>query len=508
MLKKTLFRTAFLLVLTNLACLSLAYKPVVLIPENANIAAAVASARGVDVEFDIQGILVPRNGKKSLKVRPTSAFSKDSTYRIDQDESLPLGSTRQVLVSSDDEESLAVISVDVNGGEAAGFMTVGHGQDSLFGIKQGRKSGVKASDPEAFTPPKWSGGLDDDGGTIEAHHHDHHGDEEQDHVHFKPGLRGIESLTKSLKANLDSRRLTTPFKYEVKLFLEIDSVFYNNKGRDIGNVMNYVNILVSAANKIFEKEILTHLTIQHVQVYTSESSDPYSSATSPRNALSIMENNYGGASNFGGGDGEIDIHHAFLGKGLGGGIAYVGVLCDKSHGFGLVASMSGDFDNVQETMKDFLAFAHELGHNFGSDHTQNYSPPVDECWSGQTDEQLTCPDSTIQNQGAATLMSYCHLCDVSDNLAYTFGGYYDNSTAAWEPDGHIDSLGFSVGAERVPQQMYEHVQSRGTCVQISPTEVGPIPANPVNGTERIIMEHDFQTSTSDGTPHILTHVTF
>jgi hypothetical protein len=98
-------------------------------------------------------------------------------------------------------------------------MAVGHGQDSLFGLKQGRNGGVKASDPEAFTPPKWSCGLDDlvydgdrrmlkDDGAMDAHHHDH-GDKEQDHVHFKPGLEGVESVAKCLKANLrgrDSRR--------------------------------------------------------------------------------------------------------------------------------------------------------------------------------------------------------------------------------------------------------------------------------------------------------------
>jgi hypothetical protein len=351
-LTKTLLHTTFLLVLTNLVCLSVADKPEVVIPENANIAATVASARGADVKFDIQGIPVPRNGKKSLKVRATSAFGKDSTYRIDQGETLPLDSTRQVLVSSDDEESFAVISVDTkNGGETVGFMTVGHGKDSLFRLKHGQKGGVKASDPEAFTPPKSSCGTDDlyDGdrrlikedGATDAHLHDH-GDEEQDHVHFKPGLGGLESVPESLKAHLrgrDSHRLSTPFEFEVKLFLEIDSVFYNAHGP---NVINYVNLLVSAANKIYEKEIRTHLTIQQLQIY--ENSDPYRFATNSQNALSIMRSNYAGA-NFGDGDGEIDIHHAFLGKDLGGGIAYLGVLCNKDYGFGLVSVMAGDFDN-------------------------------------------------------------------------------------------------------------------------------------------------------------------
>jgi hypothetical protein len=367
MLTKALFRTTFLVVLMHLTCLSMADKPVIQIPESANIAATVASAHGADVEFDIKGIPVPRNGKKSLKVRATSAFGKDSTYRIDKGERLPLSTTRQVLVSSDDEESFAVISVDANnGGEAVGFMTVGHGKDRLFRLKQGQKGGVKASDPEAFTPPKWSCATDDlyDGdrrllkedGVTDAHHHDH-GDEEQDHVHFKPGLEGLESVSESLKAHLrgrDSRRLSTRVDYEVKLFLEIDSYFWAIQGQNQTNVVNYVDLLVSAANIIFEEEIRTHLTIQHLRIYTAASSDPYSSASSSQKALSIMRSNYAGDVNFGDGDVEIDIHHAFLGKDLGGGIAYVGAICDKSIGFGLVSHMAGDFvtePNVQGTVR-------------------------------------------------------------------------------------------------------------------------------------------------------------
>jgi hypothetical protein len=146
-------------------------------------------------------------------------------------------------------------------------------------------------------------------------------------------------------------------------------------------------------------------------------------------------------------------------------------------------TFSETFDNptldplVQGTMWDLSAFAHELGHNFDSDHTQCYNPPVDECYSCRNSKKKSCPGSTIQNQGAATLMSYCHLCGGTDhpsvapgsrvgynNVAYTFGGYFDDTTDAWSPDGHVASLGFSVDAERVPQKMYDHVKTRGSCV--------------------------------------------
>ena len=38
-----------------------------------------------------------------------------------------------------------------------------------------------------------------------------------------------------------------------------------------------------------------------------------------------------------------DLHHALLSKNMGGGIAYVGVICDSDYGFGLSASLSGNY---------------------------------------------------------------------------------------------------------------------------------------------------------------------
>jgi hypothetical protein len=111
-----------------------------------------------------------------------------------------------------------------------------------------------------------------------------------------------------------------------------------------------------------------------------------------------------------------------------------------------------------------LAFVHEIGHNFNSEHTQCYNPPVDECRSCRGNKR-SCPNS----QGAATIMSYCHLCSGGyDNVAYTFGGYKDDSSGAWVPDPSIYDLGFSYLAERVPQTMYQHAQTReNSCLSFS-----------------------------------------
>jgi hypothetical protein len=114
-----------------------------------------------------------------------------------------------------------------------------------------------------------------------------------------------------------------------------------------------------------------------------------------------------------------------------------------------------------------LAFTHEIGHNFDSDHTQCYKPAVDECYSCNSNKR-SCPNPSIAGQGAATIMSYCHHCGGGyDNIAYTFGGYYDESAMEWVADPTMDAFGFSDRAERVPEQMYQHVRSRAnSCVDV------------------------------------------
>jgi hypothetical protein len=111
---------------------------------------------------------------------------------------------------------------------------------------------------------------------------------------------------------------------------------------------------VTAANVIYESEIDTHLHVHTIKISTL-----YDSATSTSNALDIMRSNYGAGSWHTVG---VDIHHALLGKDLGGGIAYLGVICDAGYGYGLTASIGGNFVSLsQRVVWDLKAFMHELG---------------------------------------------------------------------------------------------------------------------------------------------------
>lgn len=60
--------------------------------------------------------------------------------------------------------------------------------------------------------------------------------------------------------------------------------------------------------------------------------------------------------------GNINLHHALLGHRLGGGIAYVGALCNPNFGFGLSANLEGNFASLDASaLWDLTVFAHELG---------------------------------------------------------------------------------------------------------------------------------------------------
>merc|ERR1711907_117642 len=67
---------------------------------------------------------------------------------------------------------------------------------------------------------------------------------------------------------------------------------------------------------------------------------------------------------------------------MGGGVAYVGTVCRKGYNVG-VSSLRGQWkgqtSGSSAYMWDLEVTAHELGHNFGSGHSHDYQPPIDEC---------------------------------------------------------------------------------------------------------------------------------
>jgi hypothetical protein len=156
------------------------------------------------------------------------------------------------------------------------------------------------------------------------------------------------------------------------------------------------------------------------------------------------------------------VAHMLSGKGLGGGIAYLSVLCDTQYGYGLSANINGNFawdgdvtHDPASVVWDIVVVSHELGHNFSSPHTHDYcnyggnAQPVDRCYQGCAGGGTGLPSCsappTAFGGGSGTIMSYCHLLAGGyGNIAMTFGQAH---TCGVEPD-------------RVSAQMRNHVVQR------------------------------------------------
>ncbi|MFM9910141.1 MAG: M12 family metallo-peptidase, partial [Chitinophagaceae bacterium] len=141
--------------------------------------------------------------------------------------------------------------------------------------------------------------------------------------------------------------------------------------------------------------------------------DPYNSlgtTSSVLNAFSVnMANGFPG-----------DLAHFLSQRGLGGGIAYLGVLCSSnSFKTGVSGNLSNSFNLFPAYSWSSMVITHELGHNLGSPHTQSCSWPggaIDNCYTTEGG----CPQGPAPVNGG-TIMSYCHLTGYGINLANGFG---------------------------------------------------------------------------------------
>lgn len=99
----------------------------------------------------------------------------------------------------------------------------------------------------------------------------------------------------------------------------------------------------------------------HLNVVQIELTNDYKNAQRPIDALNIMRQKWGGSSNWG--PANVDLHTLLMGKDLKGGVAYVGVVCNKSYGVSVSASIKGGFQggpNAQMVW-DSMVTMHELG---------------------------------------------------------------------------------------------------------------------------------------------------
>ncbi len=178
-----------------------------------------------------------------------------------------------------------------------------------------------------------------------------------------------------------------------------NDVFNNNLSAETA----YITSLTAAASDRYESQFNTVLTFPYLQFYTT-SNDGWSSQDSGGGSVDLLYEFQGAWS--GNVPTGATLGHFLSGASLGGGVAWLSVLCNNEFNFGVSGNINSNvnFPVTQGPQNwDFMVFCHELGHNFSSPHSHDYCPPLDECSSGQCSSGNVCT-----NQG--TIMSYCHLC--------------------------------------------------------------------------------------------------
>jgi len=205
---------------------------------------------------------------------------------------------------------------------------------------------------------------------------------------------------------------------DCRLAIESDFQFFQLFGSSL-LLTNYVTEQVAAISEQYVTDVQSTLSIAYLGIHTT-SNDGW---TTPDNAgspgvdtgdlLNEFKTAWAGAW-----PATADLAHFFSGADLGGGVAYVGTLCNQTFGFGVSADLTGSINWLTWTGApggftwDFVVVAHELGHNFGSAHTHDYCPPLDHCFTN-------CDAATACTRG--TLMSYCHVsCGGLGNIDLVF----------------------------------------------------------------------------------------
>lgn len=253
-------------------------------------------------------------------------------------------------------------------------------------------------------------------------------------------------------APISVQPMWTSTVYTVNLAIETDYEFYQKFGSTSGE-LRYIGDLTAAASAIYWRDVKTVFQIGTVHVYSS-ASDPWAVTSNTLNALYELGDywhaNWPSV--------QRTTVHMLSGKGLGGGIAWLGVLCDADFsysghwggGYGLSASLAGQFSTTNPSLYwDIYCFTHEVGHNFNSPHTHCYDPAVDHCWTSEDGcySGPLCANGTSDPCSGGTIMSYCHMRSGGySNLILYFGQQGQPSQAVTDQiRGYVESISSCLG---------------------------------------------------------------
>ena len=226
----------------------------------------------------------------------------------------------------------------------------------------------------------------------------------------------VSDESKKIMREFNPNKLVTPTFLQANIAIDVDFATYNLFAGNTANITSYVLSILSSASALYNRDINVKLNVPSINIWTV--ADPYVGATS--NPVLVAFRNYWNANMQ-----SVPRTTAHLisrrAPGDQGGIAYLNGICNSvtsGSGYGY-SNTTGAINQLPVYSWDVMVVSHELGHNFGSNHTHNCSwpgGPIDSCYATEGG----CYTGPVIAR-AGTIMSYCHLTSAGIDLRLGFG---------------------------------------------------------------------------------------
>ncbi|MDR2235842.1 MAG: M12 family metallo-peptidase [Chryseobacterium sp.] len=177
--------------------------------------------------------------------------------------------------------------------------------------------------------------------------------------------KGVSNANLAARPNADDAKLRT-FRLALSCTGEYTAYFGGTKA----NALAAMNTTMTRVNGVFEKDFAARMVLianNDAVIYTNASTDPYSAASGMSSWNSQLQSTLTSVI----GEANYDIGHLFGASGGGGNAGCIGCICtngSKGSGYTSPADAIPSGDNF-----DIDYVAHEMGHQFGGNHTFSMS---------------------------------------------------------------------------------------------------------------------------------------
>ena len=213
--------------------------------------------------------------------------------------------------------------------------------------------------------------------------------------------------------------------------MDVDNFTLGEFGNNCNAAVDWAVGVLAGVDVIYRNELNDLITLQASYVHVWDTPEPWANITGNAGLMLDTFRLTWLSSEYGLNVQNRDLVHLMTRRSGGstgtGGIAYLSVVCSNDFGFGFSSDMSSasNFIPLPSYSWNLDVVAHELGHNFGANHTHwcgwsggpehpngSGGGAIDNCASQEGD----CPEGPPASSG--TIMSYCHTTSVGKTLEF------------------------------------------------------------------------------------------